>query len=142
MPGRRLIVLLVVLLISLSILSASRDVSRTRLPGGPRVTTSPPKTTPAQTSPGTEPKPKESPTPTVTAQLPSREAVRVPLGARVQLRVKSGRPEVVTIDELGLRAPAGPGTASTLDFVASQPGTFPVTLSVSGRRVGEVRVRS
>ena len=145
-PGRRLIILLVLLLISLSVLSASRDVSRTRLPGSTTATT------PATTS---DPKPKAQPTPppksrsekdvaasgqTTRIRLPKPGSVRVPLGSRVIITISSSEPEIVAVDELGVRAPVGPGTRGTLDFVASSTGRYPVTLAISGRRVGELEV--
>lgn len=146
-PGRRLIILLVLLLISLSVLSASRDVSRTRLPGA---TTS---TTPATTS---EPKPGTQPSASATSgekkaagasagttrvRLPKTGTAKVPLGSRVVVSVRTAVPEIVAVDQLGVRAPAGPGTRGTLDFIASSTGRFPVTLAVSGRRIGELEVQ-
>lgn len=144
MPGRRLIILLVVLLITLSVLSATRDVSRTSLPGVPngrRVTTAPTTTTttPRTTTAKAEAQPAP-PAPTVTVRLPGRGSSRVPLGAHVIVRVSSSRPEIVSVDGLGVRSPVGPGTPGTLDFVAPQAGRYPVTLAISGRRIGEIVV--
>lgn len=148
MPGRRLIVLLFLLLISLSVLSASRDISRTRLPGSTTPGTTPQATTGRTTTKPAEPSRKVEPPrkaddrqPVVKARLPATSPVDVSLGTRVQLSVKGSTPEILAIDELGVRSPAGAGTRATLDFVASAPGRFPVTLAISGQRVGEVRVK-
>lgn len=148
-PGRRLILVLVMLLVTLSVLSAGRDISR-RVPAGQ--TTTPPVTgttpTPAQASSGKDPaREKEeggpgmaSPGGAVTRRLPSTEPVRARLGQRVVLRIETGRPDILIIDELGLRAPTGPGTGATLDFVAGATGSFPITLGVGGKQVGELKV--
>lgn len=139
MPGRRLLLLLVLLLLILSVLSATRDISRRPTGGGTSTTTAAP--------PATRPAPVEKPSATdrpattpVTATLPSDRPVRVRLGERVVLKIRSERPDVVLIDALGLRAPVGPGTTGILDFVAGSQGSFGVTLALGERRVGEVKV--
>ncbi|MBU6337126.1 MAG: hypothetical protein KGR19_04825 [Acidobacteria bacterium] len=138
-PGRRLLLLLVLLLLTLSVLSATRDISRRPTGGGTSTTTAaPPATRPA---PAEKPPATERPATTrVTATLPSDRPVRVGLGERVALTVRSDRPDVVLIDELGLRAPVGPGTTGILDFVAGSQGSFAVTLALNDRRIGEVKV--
>lgn len=138
-PGRRLLLLLVLLLLTLSVLSATRDISRRPTGGGTSTTTAaPPATRPA---PAEKPPATERPATTrVTATLPSDRPVRVGLGERVALKVRSDRPDVVLIDELGLRAPVGPGTTGILDFVAGSQGSFAVTLALNDRRIGEVKV--
>lgn len=143
-PGRRLILVLVMLLVTLSVLSASRDISR-RGPAdrGQQTTTS---TQPAQAPEGKDeaqgPADRRSQaTPETTARrLPSERPVRAQLGERVVLRVKTARPDIIAIDALGVRAPTGPGTSGTLDFVAGTAGRYPVILALEERQVGTVSV--
>jgi len=136
-PGRRLIFVLVILLVTLSVLSASRDISRR----GPASQTAPTTTEPARTAPAARKPPRERPTETIQRSLPSSRPVRLRLGERVILRTRTERPDIIAIDQLGLRAPTGPGTPGALDFVAADPGTFRVTLAISGRKLGEISVR-
>jgi len=144
-PGRRLILLLVLLLLTLSVLSATRDISR-RGPAGSRAgdpATTHGTTTPATTAtpaPASPPAPVRDETSPVDGSLPSGRPVRARLGQRVLLEVKSDRAEIVAIDRLGLRAPVGPGTYGVLDFIAADRGRFPVTLGIEGKRIGEVVV--
>ena len=141
-----MILLMVVLLLALSVLSATRDVSRSRLPGmGPSTTTAPgspePRRTPT-TAPAPKPDPVAPPPRKVeTATLPSPRPVDVRPGERVVLRVEARVPEILAVEALGVRAPVGPGTGGTLDLVADRAGRFPITLGIQGRRVGELRVR-
>ena len=52
------------------------------------------------------------------------------------------RPEdKAAVRDLGVQAPVGPGTGGVLDLITAQPGRYPITLALSGRRVGELRVR-
>jgi hypothetical protein len=147
-PGRRLILLLVVLLVTLSVLSAGRDISR-RGPAGQATTTTATPTAPAEREAagssgardeGGE-KRRQPAGNAVERRLPSTDPVRVRLGQRVVLRVNTREPDIITVDELGIRAPTGPGTTGTLDFVAGSTGTYPVTLAVGERRIGELSVR-
>lgn len=142
MPGRGLIVMLVVLLVALSVLSATRDVSRNQLPGSQTGrgadTSSPATTTGSESAPSPPGKAREAET--IRVRMPSQKPVRVPLGARVEVTVASARPEIVSVEKLGVRAPVGPGTTGTLDLIAPSTGRFPVTLAVSGRRIGELAV--
>lgn len=151
-PGRRLILLLVMLLVTLSVLSAGRDISR-RGPAGQTTTTG--TTTGTTTAPegdGSKPKkpetrdtgqkPQDSPAAgAVERRLPSADPIRVKIGDRVVLRVRTAEPDIISVDELGIRAPTGPGTPGALDFVAGSAGTYPVTLAIGDRRIGELSVR-
>lgn len=151
MPGRRLILIMVLLLLSLSVLSATRDVSRSRLPGSGSTTTGSTTTgTTTQAGPETTPAPPGEDEPTARqerdtavsrASLPSPDPVEARLGERVILSIRSEAPEILAVRELGVQAPVGPGTGGVLDLVAGQPGRYPITLALSGRRVGELRVR-
>lgn len=137
-PGRRLILLLVLLLVTLSVVSASRDVSR-RPPAAPgkrtdaagRPATTDGRLDRAQPAPGGTP---------ARATLPSRTPVRARPGDRVILKVRSAGPDVVLIERLGLRAPVGPGTDGVLDFVVAERGSFPVSLALEAKPIGDVVV--
>jgi len=130
------------LLVTLSVLSAGRDISR-RGPAGQTTTTGTTAPTDAR-PPGTggadreerEPSPAES----VERRLPSADPVRVKLGDRVVLRVRTPEPDIISVDELGIRAPTGPGTSGTLDFVAGSVGSYEVGLAFGERRLGELLV--
>ncbi len=144
-PGRRLILVLVMLLITLTVLSAGRDISRRGPAGQSQQTTT--ATQPAQ-SPREEKNGNESGDRSKDAggviearRLPSSKPVQARLGERVLLRVKTARPDIIAIDQMGIRAPTGPGTSGTLDFVAGTEGNFPVTLALGERRIGTVSVR-
>lgn len=143
-PGRRLILVLVMLLVTLSVLSASRDISR-RGPAGQgqqTTTATQPAQAPEDEDGAREPagrKPRANLEETAR-RLPSDSPVRARLGERVVLRVKTGRPDIITIDALGIRAPTGPGTSGTLDFIAGTAGKFPVTLALGERKIGAVSV--
>jgi len=143
-PGRRLILVLVMLLVTLSVLSASRDISR-RGPasqGQPTTTATQPAQAPQGKDEAQGPadrKPQATPE-TTARRLPSERPVRAQLGERVVLRVKTGRPDIVSIDALGIRAPTGPGTSGTLDFVAGTTGKFPVTLALGEKKIGTLSV--
>lgn len=141
MPGRRLILLLVLLVLTLSVLSATRDISRRPATGaGDNRTTRPDATTAPAVTATTTPATPEPVRPAAT--LPSAKPVLARQGDRVILKVRSERPDVVLIDELGLRAPVGPGTTGLLDFVAGVPGSFAVELALGDRQVGEVEVEA
>jgi hypothetical protein len=143
-PGRRLILVLVMLLITLSVLSASRDISRRGPAGqGQQVTTTTQPARPAEKkneSKGTADRRAQATTGTTARRLPSDRPVRARLGERVVLRVKTGSPDIIAIDALGVRAPTGPGTGGTLDFVAGTAGDFPVTLALGERKIGTLSV--
>ena len=145
-PGRRLILILVLLLVSLSVLSASRDISR-RGPAGqsPGTTQQPADNAgePARDRPAGGQRaevPVRPATRPVARRLPSERPVRARLGDRVVLSIRTGSPDILAVDALGIRAPTGPGTAGTLDFVAGSAGTYPVKLAIGERRVGRLAI--
>lgn len=142
---------MVLLLLSLSVLSATRDVSRSRLPGtGPASTGTTTTSTATQASPETRPSPpgkdgaaarQGGDTAVSEATLPSPDPVEARTGERVILSIRSEAPEILAVRDLGVQAPVGPGTGGVLDLISAQPGRYPITLALSGRRVGELRVR-
>lgn len=148
-PGRRLILLLVMLLVTLSVLSAGRDISR-RGPAGQTTTTTGTTTAPDGSAGKPDPAgsrdkgPKAQEPPAAAAierRLPSADPIRVKTGDRVVLRVRTAEPDIISVDDLGIRAPTGPGTPGSLDFVAGSAGTYSVTLAIGERRIGELLVR-
>ena len=143
-PGRRLILLLVMLLVTLSVLSAGRDISR-RGPAGQTTTTgtttAPTDARPSGTGGADRQEPEAATAETVERRLPSADPVRVKLEDRVVLRVRTPEPDIISVDELGIRAPTGPGTSGTLDFVAGSAGSYEVKLAFGERRIGELSVR-
>jgi FtsP/CotA-like multicopper oxidase with cupredoxin domain len=79
--------------------------------------------------------------PVVHATLPAADDVRVRDGRVVELRVTSLEPDIARIDALGLQGPVGPDlNGPTLRFVAGPPGRYPVRLDVGGTRVGTIEV--
>lgn len=76
----------------------------------------------------------------VTAELPAGEAVRVPAGAIVGLRVRADEADEAEIIDLGISWPVGGGIEGTTEFVAARPGRYPVTLRDAGERVGTLVV--
>lgn len=86
--------------------------------------------------------PRETSTPPVqqvTAELPAGQPVRARVGDLVRLSVTTPQPSEVTIDALGLSASASREVPGEVEFVASDPGRYPV-LADGGASLGEVVV--
>lgn len=79
------------------------------------------------------------PPPVVTGTLPGK-TVRARIGDLVKLRATAIEPDLAQIDALGLTEPVEADLPADFEFAADQVGRFPVTLSVSGRRLGYVEV--
>lgn len=77
----------------------------------------------------------------VQGTLPSAAPLVADLGSVVRLHIGAQEDDHVVVDGLGVRAPVGPGTTGTVEFVADSPGTWPVRLDPSGVRVGTVEVQ-
>jgi hypothetical protein len=75
----------------------------------------------------------------VTAELPSSQQVRARVGDLVRLSVRTPEPTEVTIDALGVSAPASREVPGDVEFVASDPGRYPV-LADGEASLGEVVV--
>jgi hypothetical protein len=84
--------------------------------------------------------PPSTPPATVEAQLPGDREVRARVGEVINIQVRSEEPEDVTIPALGVRGLASADVPALLEFVADQPGRFPVVTDPSGRRLGMVVV--
>jgi hypothetical protein len=86
--------------------------------------------------------PRETSTPPVqqvTAELPATQPVRARVGDLVRLSVTTPQPSEVTIDALGVSASASRQVPGEVEFVASDPGRYPV-LADGGASLGEVVV--
>jgi len=94
-----------------------------------RATTPPPATTA-----------RDDVTAAVRATLPRDRIVRARVGDNVELTVTAREPDSATIDALGLTDSAIPGAPAQFSFRADRAGTFPVMLTLSGRRAGRVVV--
>ena len=99
-----------------------------------RSATTPPRATPetAVANPATAPR-------RVDATLPGKP-VRVRVGDIVTLHVAAPGPDQVAIPDLGLFEPADKDLPAQFDLVANAPGSYPVVLGLSGRRVGVLEV--
>jgi hypothetical protein len=75
----------------------------------------------------------------VAATLPARTPVQARVGDLVRLTVATQQPTDVTIDALGVSGSASREVPAQLDFVASDPGRYPV-LSLDGAALGSVVV--
>jgi hypothetical protein len=75
----------------------------------------------------------------VNARLPGKP-VRLTVGDIVSLHVSAPGPEQVDIPDLGLSEPADAGVPADFEFVADQPGRYPVVLGIAGRNAGLVEI--
>src|SRR6266516_3526521 len=134
MVARRLLVLAAVLL-ALGAVAASlapRDLS------GPQATT-----TIRTARPPTAPPPPargRDVTLAVDASAPRLQTVSARVGDHVRLTVRASQPDAVSIAALGQSQAVDPYSPATFDFVPDVPGSFPVTLQQSGRRVATLRI--
>ena len=92
-------------------------------------------TTPAPATPA-----REDVTAAVRKTLPRDRVVRARVGDNIELTVTAREPDSATIDALGLTDSAIPGAPAQFSFRANRAGTFPVMLTLSGRRAGRVVV--
>jgi len=93
--------------------------------------------------PAAAPEAPPSPTPlqAVTGRIPADKVVRAQVGDLVQVTVVPPRAGEATIDALGVAEATDPIVPGTLEFVASDPGRYPVQLDGSGPVLGTVVVR-
>lgn len=76
----------------------------------------------------------------VRGELPEDETVEAQVGDLVELTVTARGPDSVAIAGLGLTEGVAPGAPAQLSFLADRAGRFPVSLTLSDRRVGSVVV--
>jgi len=124
---RRVAILFAVLLVLSVALTA---VAPRRDPNPESRRASPPAITPA----------REDVTAAVRKTLPRDRVVRARVGDNIELTVTAREPDSATIDALGLTDSAIPGAPAQFSFRANRAGTFPVMLTLSGRRAGRVVV--
>jgi hypothetical protein len=127
MPGRRILVFVVLLI-------AIGAVANATVPREQDAPVRPPEPAPGptQASPAAN---------LVEARLPGKRAVRARVGDIVQLDVSHDAEDVVEVLSLGLSEPVEPGIAAQLVFDADRPGRFAVTLRDAQRRVGTIDVK-
>jgi len=124
---RRAAILLAFLLVLSAVLTAVAPRRDPNPESGP--------TTPAPATPA-----REDVTAAVRKTLPRDRVVRARVGDNIELTVTAREPDSATIDALGLTDAAGPGAPAQFSFRADRAGTFPVMLTLSGRRAGRVVV--
>ena len=79
--------------------------------------------------------------PVIHVTLPTAGDVRVPEGRVVELRVTSLEADIARIDALALHGPVGPGLdGTTMRFVATPVGRYPVRLDIGGTSAGTIEV--
>ena len=143
MLGRRLLVLMAVLL-GLTALAAALAPRPTVVPPGGRLIAPTPTTTP-------------SPTPSASAQAapPSQEVVRTidaskgarfarvraHVGDTVRLTVRGDVLDAVEIDGIDQIEPVEAGSPARFEFFADERGQFPIVLIDGDRRIGQLDVR-
>jgi hypothetical protein len=135
--GRRLIIIVAVLMGLTALAASVAPPPETARRGGPSAGASP-TPTPAPTGPVTG-------AGTVTrridaADLRSPVTITVPRGALLlALEVAVGRPDTVALGDASLEA-AAPGSPARFDLLADTPGELPLRLLEAERPLGVVRV--
>jgi hypothetical protein len=81
----------------------------------------------------------------VTAELPGvtpgkPKIVRAHVGDLIELSVAAPGPDTVTIEGYDELQPADPDNPARFSFIASEAGTFAVTLQDSGTVVGRLEI--
>jgi hypothetical protein len=77
-----------------------------------------------------------------SAELPPDRVVRARVGEIVSLTVRTPEPDTATIRDIGVSASTSQDVPGTLEFVAAEPGRYPVLLEDSGKVAGTVVVTS
>jgi hypothetical protein len=76
----------------------------------------------------------------VDASASRPQTVSARVGDHVQLTVRASQPDAVNIPALGQTQAVDPYSPATFDLLPDLPGSFPITLQQSGRRVGTLRI--
>lgn len=129
MRSRRILILLATSVVLLSGLSSLRNSSEKRNAKEP--------------APATETASLKVPAATldeVTAVMPADSKVKLKVGQRLKLQVRSTTRDIARIDGLGLSFPVEPNLPSGIVLVAPASGSFDVTLEIAGRKVGTIIV--
>ena len=135
MFGRRILVLVVVLM-GLTALAASltpppQPTPRTRAAAGP-----------TPTPQAAEPQPVVAAR-TVSARLSEDgrpRTITARTGDTIELEVTGSHPDTVVSDDLAISAPVDADSPAQVEIYADTPGSYPVLLLSSGRRIGTVRI--
>jgi hypothetical protein len=122
---RRLLLPVIVLLIAISVLSAT--TSPDRVP---------------TRAPTAAPEPPAPPAREVRASLPRTAPLHAVVGDVVRLVVHAPSADTVTLDALAVQAPVDRATPAELVFVADRPGRFRVRLRDAGEAIGTLVVSS
>jgi hypothetical protein len=84
--------------------------------------------------------PPATPAPVASGDMPPDRVVRARVGDVVSLDVRTVQPDTATIMAFGVSAVTSAQVPGTLEFVAAEPGRYPVELEDSGRVAGSVVV--
>jgi hypothetical protein len=136
MLGRRLLLLVAVLLITGAIAAAltPRDSGQTT----PTTTPSTPPALPGATG-GTGAGAREV-TRTINAAGAEPAVVRAHVGDLLHLVVRAPSPDVVELEGTGRFDSVDSSTPARFDFFVESPGTFPIRLQETGRQIGRLVV--
>jgi hypothetical protein len=143
MLGRRLLVLMAVLL-GLTALAAALAPRPTVVPPGGRLIAPTPTTTPTPTpSASARPgPPSQEVVRTIDASEGARFArVRARVGDTVRLTVRGDVLDAVEIDGIDQIEPVEAGSPARFEFFADERGQFPIVLIDGDRRIGQLDVR-
>jgi hypothetical protein len=77
---------------------------------------------------------------TITGEMPAQGVVRARPGDVVDLTVSSDVAGGVEIPQFGVAEPVAPGSPAFFSVLPSQPGTYVVQLSETGRVLGRIQV--
>ncbi len=75
-----------------------------------------------------------------TLKAPRARPLVVGVGDVVHVEASARSEDVAEFSDLGVDSPVSPGFPATFDVIADSPGTFPLTLRYSGRKIAELRV--
>lgn len=76
----------------------------------------------------------------VAGHVPDAEPIRARLGDVVRIEAKVEADDVVVVDDLGITTPVTAGIPALIELVATQAGSFPITLRYSGKEIGTLVV--
>jgi hypothetical protein len=141
MLGRRLLVLMAVLL-GLTALAAALAPRPTVVPPGGRLATPTPSASPSASAPAESPVAARVVARTLDASPGARYArLRVRVGDTVRLTVRGDVLDAVEIEGIDEIEPVEPGSPARFEFLADQAGEYPLMLLDADRRFGLLEIR-
>jgi len=141
MLGRRLLVLMAVLL-GLTALAAALAPRPTVVPPGGRIATPTPTASPSAAAPTEPPAASRVVERTIDASPGARYArVRAREGDTVRLMVRGDVLDAVEIEGIDEIEPVEPGSPARFEFLAEQVGEHPLVLIDADRRIGLLDIR-